>query len=92
MLLAPLARRLRRSINGSSRLSKNQRSENNDRDRETIHRLDMIISVSMIKTLTAVEARQNLGEVLEEVYCNGDQFIIERGKRQILFRKRFAIC
>jgi len=32
----------------------------------------------MIKTLTAIKARQNLGEVLEEVYYNGDQFIIER--------------
>lgn len=40
--------------------------------------IDMIISVSMIKTLTAIKARQNLGEVLEEVYYNGDQYIIER--------------
>ena len=40
--------------------------------------VDVIISVSMIKTLTAIKARQNLGEVLEEVYYNGDQFIIER--------------
>jgi len=32
----------------------------------------------MIKTLTAIKARQNLGEVLEEVYYNGGQFIIER--------------
>jgi prevent-host-death family protein len=32
----------------------------------------------MIKKLTAIKARQNLGEVLEEVYYNGDQFIIER--------------
>lgn len=32
----------------------------------------------MIKTLTAIKARQNLGAVLEEVYYNGDQFIIER--------------
>jgi prevent-host-death family protein len=32
----------------------------------------------MIKTLTAIKARQNLGEVLEEVYYNGNQFIIER--------------
>jgi len=32
----------------------------------------------MIKTLTAIKARQNLGEVLEEVYYNGDQYIIER--------------
>jgi prevent-host-death family protein len=32
----------------------------------------------MIKILTAIKARQNLGEVLEEVYYNGDQYIIER--------------
>ena len=32
----------------------------------------------MIKTLTAIKARQNLGELLEEVYYNGDQYIIER--------------
>jgi prevent-host-death family protein len=32
----------------------------------------------MIKKLTAIKARQNLGEVLEEVYYKGDQFIIER--------------
>ena len=38
----------------------------------------MIISISMIKTLTAIKARQNLGELLEEVYYKGDQFIIER--------------
>ncbi len=38
----------------------------------------MIISISMIKTLTAIKARQNLGEVLEEVYYKGDQYIIER--------------
>ena len=32
----------------------------------------------MIKTVNALKARQNLGEVLEEVYYKGDQYIIER--------------
>ena len=32
----------------------------------------------MTKTLTALKARQNLGEILEEVYYKGDQYIIER--------------
>ncbi len=32
----------------------------------------------MVKKVTALKARQNLGELLEEVYHKGDQFIIER--------------
>jgi len=40
--------------------------------------IDMIILITMTKTLTALKARQNLGEVLEEVYYKGDQYIIER--------------
>ena len=32
----------------------------------------------MIKTITAMKARKNLGELLEEVYYKGDQYIIER--------------
>lgn len=32
----------------------------------------------MTKTLNALKARQNLGEILEEVYYKGDQYIIER--------------
>lgn len=32
----------------------------------------------MIKTVTALKARQNLGQLLEEVYYKGDQYIIER--------------
>jgi prevent-host-death family protein len=32
----------------------------------------------MLKTVTALKARKNLGELLEEVYYRGDQYIIER--------------
>ena len=32
----------------------------------------------MTKTLTALKARQNLGEILEEVYYRDGQYIIER--------------
>lgn len=32
----------------------------------------------MPKTLTALKARQNLGEILEEVYYRNGQYIIER--------------
>jgi prevent-host-death family protein len=32
----------------------------------------------MTKTVSAVRARGNLGQILEEVYYRGDQFIIER--------------
>jgi prevent-host-death family protein len=35
-------------------------------------------SVDVIKKITAMKARQNLGEVLEEVYYKGDQYVIER--------------
>ena len=35
----------------------------------------------MVKTLTALKTRQNLGEVLEEVYYKGNQYIIERAGR-----------
>lgn len=35
----------------------------------------------MIKTITAMKARKNLGEVLEEVYYKGDQYVIERAGR-----------
>jgi prevent-host-death family protein len=31
-----------------------------------------------VKTINALKARQNLGQMLEEVYYKGDQFIIER--------------
>ena len=32
----------------------------------------------MLKTISALKARKNLGELLEEVYYRGDQYIIER--------------
>src|SRR2546421_10295324 len=33
---------------------------------------------SPVKTLNALKARQNFGQMLEEVYYKGDQFVIER--------------
>jgi len=35
----------------------------------------------MRKTVSAVRARGNLGQILEEVYYRGDQYIIERSGR-----------
>lgn len=35
----------------------------------------------MVKKLTAMEARQAFGQVLEQVYYNGDQYVIERAGR-----------
>ena len=32
----------------------------------------------MVKKVNALKARQNLGKLLEEMYYQGDQFIIER--------------
>ncbi len=32
----------------------------------------------MVKTVSAMKARGNLGQILEEVYYRGDQYIIER--------------
>jgi prevent-host-death family protein len=32
----------------------------------------------MVKKMNALKARQNFGQMLEEVYYQGDQFIIER--------------
>ncbi len=32
----------------------------------------------MVKRINALKARQNLGQLVEEVYYKGDQFIIER--------------
>ena len=32
----------------------------------------------MLKTINALKARQNLGQLLEEVFYKGDQFMIER--------------
>ena len=33
---------------------------------------------AMVKKVTALKARKNLGELLEEVYYRGDQYVIER--------------
>jgi len=35
----------------------------------------------MVKKVTALKARQNLGQLLEKVYYNGDQYVIERAGR-----------
>jgi prevent-host-death family protein len=32
----------------------------------------------MLKKVNALKARQKFGQILEEVYYNGDQFVIER--------------
>lgn len=32
----------------------------------------------MLKTVNAVKARQNLGQLMNEVYLKNDQYIIER--------------
>lgn len=34
--------------------------------------------MEMTKTTTAIKARRNLGQLLEEVFYRGDEFIIER--------------
>jgi prevent-host-death family protein len=38
----------------------------------------MTRSRSVIKKVNALKARQNLGQLLEEVYYKGDQYVIER--------------
>lgn len=35
----------------------------------------------MVKKVNALKARQNLGQLLEGVYYNGDQYVIERAGR-----------
>ena len=35
----------------------------------------------MAKELTALSVRGNLGEILEQVYYRGEEFIIKRGKK-----------
>jgi prevent-host-death family protein len=34
--------------------------------------------MEMTKTTTAIKARRNLGQLLEEVFYRGDEFVIER--------------
>jgi prevent-host-death family protein len=35
----------------------------------------------VVKTVNALKARKNLGQLLEEVYYQGDQYVIERAGR-----------
>ena len=35
----------------------------------------------MLKELTALKVRGNLGEILEQVYYKGDEYVIKRGKK-----------
>lgn len=35
----------------------------------------------MVKRVNALKARKNLGQVIEEVYYKGDQYVIERAGR-----------
>lgn len=35
----------------------------------------------MVRTVNALKARKNLGQLLEEVYYKGDQYVIERAGR-----------
>lgn len=37
----------------------------------------------MVKTVTAIKVRQNLGQVLNETYYRGDEFIVERSGKPI---------
>src|SRR5260370_37025758 len=37
-----------------------------------------MIETAVIKRVNALKARQNLAQLVEEVYCKGDQYIIER--------------
>jgi antitoxin (DNA-binding transcriptional repressor) of toxin-antitoxin stability system len=37
----------------------------------------------MVKKVNALKARQNFGQMLEEVYYKGDQFIIERAGKSM---------
>ena len=37
----------------------------------------------MVRTLTAIKARQNLGQVLNEAYYRGDEFVVERAGKRI---------
>ncbi len=37
----------------------------------------------MLKTINALEARRNLGQLLEEVFYKGDQFVIQRAGKSM---------
>src|SRR5205809_3154262 len=37
--------------------------------------------MKVVKKINALKARQNLGQLLEEVYYKGDQYVIERAGR-----------
>ena len=37
----------------------------------------------MVRTLTAIKVRQNLGQVLNEAYYKGDEFVVERAGKPI---------
>ncbi len=37
----------------------------------------------LLKTINALKARQNLGQLLEEVFYNGDQFVIQRAGKSM---------
>jgi prevent-host-death family protein len=37
--------------------------------------------MDVVKKVNALKARQNLGQLLEEVYYKGDQYVIERAGR-----------
>ena len=37
----------------------------------------------MLKTVNALKARQNLGQLLEEVFYKGDQFVIQRAGKSM---------
>lgn len=39
--------------------------------------------MKVLKKVNAVKARQNLGQLLEEVYYKGDQYLIERAGRPL---------
>ena len=38
----------------------------------------------MLKTITALKARQNLGQVMNEVVIKGDEYIIERAGKPLV--------
>jgi prevent-host-death family protein len=47
--------------------------------------IDLVIlshtGAEMVKKINALKARKNLGQLLEEVYYRGDQYVIERAGR-----------